>query len=56
MDKIGYFKGKAISEISREELLDFATWAGERIASLEGIEKETEKFRINKEVLSNLKK
>lgn len=31
MDKIGTFKGKNISEMTREELLNFAEWAAKRI-------------------------
>lgn len=38
MDKIGYFKGKPISEMSREELLEFAQWAGKKIWELENQE------------------
>lgn len=31
MDKIGIFKGKDISKMTREELLDFAEWAGKQM-------------------------
>lgn len=51
MDKIGTFKGKPISEMSRDELLEFAKWAGKRISELETIERETEDFRIDRELL-----
>jgi len=33
-DEIGMFKGKKISEMTREELLDFARWAGKEIERL----------------------
>lgn len=50
VDKIGYYRGKPISEMSREELLDFAEYAGKRVQELEVVEKETQDYRIEKEV------
>ena len=50
MDKIGTFKGRPISEMTREELLEFAIWAGKEINRLNIIERETQDFRINKEL------
>lgn len=49
MDRIGIFKGKPISEMTRDELLDFAEWAGKEISRLIKIEGETEDFRLCKE-------
>jgi hypothetical protein len=54
MDKIGIFKGKPISTMTRDELLDFATWAGKRIQGLEKIEQETQDYRIDKEITNSL--
>jgi hypothetical protein len=51
MDKIGLYKGKEISEMTRDELLDFATWAGKEICRLQGIESVTEDYRIKKEIV-----
>lgn len=34
MDKIGMFKGKPISEMTREELLEFASWVGKEVEEL----------------------
>lgn len=50
MEEIGMFRGQFISKMSRDELLDFATWAGKRIEELENIEKETQNFRLAKEI------
>ncbi len=50
MDKIGMYKGKNISDMTREELLDFAKWCAGRIQTLERIESETQDFRLNKEI------
>ena len=50
MDKIGTFKGRPISEMTREELLEFAICAGKEITRLIIIERETQDFRINKEL------
>jgi len=44
------FKGKNISGMTREELLDFATWAGKELDRLNQIERSTRDFRIEKEV------
>jgi len=49
-DNIGYFKGKAISKMSRDELLDFAVWAGKEIYRLNKVERDTENYRIEKEI------
>lgn len=55
MDKIGIFKGKNISEMTREELLDFASWAGKKIAELETVNTATKDHRLHKEVGYNKK-
>lgn len=47
-DKIGLYRGKPISEMNREELLNFALWAVQRIEGLEKIEKDTQDYRIEK--------
>ena len=51
MDKIGIFKGKAISEMTREELLDFAAWAGKRIVELERKGEKHHDLDLQREVL-----
>ncbi len=48
--KIGLFKGKEISEMTRDELLVFATWASKRIEELQAIEQSTEDFRLDREM------
>lgn len=52
MDDIGMFKGKYIGEMSHDELLDFARWAGKRISALEQIERETRDYRIGQEIMN----
>lgn len=47
------FKGKFISTMTKEELLDFARWAGKRIGDLEKIEASTQDFRIEQELQAN---
>lgn len=49
-DKIGMWMGENISEMNRDRILEFAAWAGKRIEKLEGIERETADFRIDKEI------
>lgn len=49
-DPIGMFMGKNISQMSREELLEFATWASKKIQELEVVERATRDYRIDKEV------
>lgn len=49
-DEIGMFKGKFISEMTREELLDFARWAAPTLERLMKIERETADLRIGKEI------
>ena len=46
MDKIGIFKGKFISRMTRNELLDFAEWAGKKIEELEKMEKQDKEIVI----------
>lgn len=55
MDKIGIFRGVEISKMNKEQLLDFASWAGKRIEHLERLESETPHFRIKKEIEDNLR-
>lgn len=50
MDKIGVFKGIPISKMTREELLDFAEWAGMELERLKKIEQDTEEYRLNLEI------
>ncbi len=52
---IGMFKGKFLEEATREELLDFAGWAGGELNRLTKIENETQDYRIRQEILSPLK-
>lgn len=52
MDKIGIFRGKPISEMSREDLLTFASWAGKRIAELETLADKHQDLDLNREVLA----
>jgi hypothetical protein len=54
MDSIGIYRGKNISEMTREELLDFARFAGKEIQRLQKISDETLDFRLNKEVREGL--
>lgn len=49
-DKIGLFKGKAISTMTREELLEFVVWCSNEIWRLTKIERETQDVRLKKEV------
>lgn len=49
-DKIGIFKGRPISEMTREDLLDFASWAGKELTRYGIMEKETQDYRIKKEL------
>lgn len=57
MDNIGYFKGKPISEMTREELLDFAKWAGMRIYELQRMEDKTQDcLSINLNFIKNRSK
>ena len=53
IDKIGMFKGKPISEMTREELLEFAAWTGGEINRLTKIEKDTQEYRLDNEVRKN---
>jgi len=55
MDTIGTFKGKPISTMSKEELLDFAKWASYRTQELEKIESDTQEYRLKKEVNESLR-
>ncbi len=50
MDKIGIFKGRGISEMTREELLEFAEWAAKEIVFLQKIAEESLDLRIKKEI------
>jgi len=52
-DPIVYFKGKLISEMTREELLDCMRWFSKEIERLNRIERETEDYRIKKEIPTN---
>lgn len=49
MDPIGMWKGKPINDLSREELLEFAVWAGPRIGP-----KQAKKKAFNSEYTSDL--
>jgi hypothetical protein len=55
MDKIGIFRGKPISGMTREELLEFAAWAGQRIYELEKMADKHLDLDLNREVISNLR-
>ena len=55
MDKIGYFKGKPISEMTREELLHFAQWAGNKIAELQSIADKHMELDLHKEIFTKEK-
>lgn len=50
-DKIGTFRGKAISKMDRLELLEFATWATTRIQFLEEIADRHQELDLLKETL-----
>ena len=51
-DKIGIYRGKPISQMSREELLDLAEWAGKEIWAYEQLKEETLEYRIDKEIIN----
>jgi len=51
--KIGTYRGKEISEMSRDKLLEFAIWASKQIEKYMVMEMDTQDFRLNKEVLDN---
>ena len=52
MDKIGLFKGKPISKMSREDLLVFAEWAGKELDRLNQIARDpaVQDLRIRREL------
>ena len=52
-DPIGMFLGKPISQMTREELLEFAAWTGGEINRLTKIEKDTQEYRLDNEVRKN---
>jgi len=52
--KIGIYRGKEISEMSRDELLEFAIWSSKQIEKYMVMEMDTQDFRLNKEVLDLL--
>jgi len=54
-DKIGIYRGKPISQMSREELLDLAEWAGKEIWAYEQLKEETLEYRIDKEIINQSK-
>lgn len=49
IDKIGYYRGQAICEMTHEKLLDFAAYAMKEIERLKRMELETLDYRIEKE-------
>lgn len=55
IEEIGMFKGKFISEMSREELLDFARWAAQEISSMQKKlnDPEVSGFLIKREIYSH---
>lgn len=48
------FQGKSISNMSREELLDFARWASPQLEFLQRQSMVSLNERIDKEVMSNI--
>lgn len=44
IDPIGLFRGRPISKMSKEELLEFATWASKKIEQLEKEVREDKHF------------
>lgn len=50
VEEIGRFKGKFISKMSRDELLDFAAYASTRIQSLEILEHKYADLEIKEEL------
>lgn len=54
MEGIGMYKGKFISKMTRDELLDFAKWAARRIQDLEKISDIHHELDLHREVLSTL--
>ena len=51
MNLIGKFKGKEITEMDRDDLLDFAKWASVRIQHLEKLAERHMDLDLEKEVL-----
>lgn len=54
MDPIGIYKCKGISTMNRDELLDFARWAGKHIPYLQRIADKHHEFDIKQEVFMPL--
>jgi len=54
MEKIGTFRGKEISQMNREELLEFAAWAAKRIEGLEKIAENHMELDLQRELLGLL--
>lgn len=52
-EKIGMYKGKFISQMNREELLDFAEWSAHEIERLQAVERDTQEIRLEKEIKSH---
>ena len=50
IDEIGMFYGKCISQMSREELLEFAKWAGKKIEELENKVEIAQPYLIDREL------
>lgn len=54
-DKIGVFKGKPISKMTRDELLDFASFASQKIQELEQYKVKSNHLLLeSKELLKNI--
>ena len=53
-EKIGIFRGKAISQMSGDELLDFAVWAAKRIEHLANLAEKHADLDLEMEVLQTL--
>ena len=49
MEKIGYFKGVAISKMDREQLIDYVMWASKTIEDLYKIKDSCQDFLLHKE-------
>lgn len=50
IDPIGYYKGKPITEMTRDELLEFAWYAGKRIDSYQETSENMEDIKIEAEL------
>ncbi len=54
MDEIGVFRGKPISSMTRDELIGFARWVALELGRLSKVARDTQEFRLEKEIIEKL--